>query len=90
MSNTLFGIATAYRLRYGIAGGYIAARFAPDRPVWHAFVLGLVGLVISIIGAAVSWNHPELGPRWYPLALVVTALPCSWLGGILYRVQKQL
>jgi hypothetical protein len=27
---------------------------------------------------------PELGPRWYPLALVATALPCVLAGGRLW------
>jgi hypothetical protein len=26
-----------------------------------------------------------LGPRWFPIALVVSALPCAWLGGLLHR-----
>jgi hypothetical protein len=28
---------------------------------------------------------PKLGPLWYPALLVVTALPCTWLGGKLSR-----
>jgi len=27
----------------------------------------------------------HLGPSWYPIALVITALPCAWLGGVLHR-----
>jgi hypothetical protein len=23
--------------------------------------------------------------EWYPIGLAVTRLPCSWLGGVLYR-----
>ena len=54
----------------------------------HALVGGVVGLVVSIVGAAVTWNMvPSLGPHWYPLALVVTALPCAWLGGRLRIMQ---
>ena len=82
MSNALFVLATAYRTVYGVAGGYIAARLAPDRPIGHAIALGIVGVIISIAGAAATWNAgPEFGPRWYPLALVLIALPSSWAGG---------
>ncbi len=85
MADALFALATAYRMVYGVAGGYVTARLAPDRPVAHAVLLGFVGLVISVAGVAAAWNRPELGPRWYPLALVAIAVPCSWAGGALRR-----
>ena len=86
MSDALFLFALAYRIIFGIAGGYIAARLAPGQPLKHALVLGFVGLVLSIAGAAATWNAiPALGPKWYPLALVVTAIPCAWIGGKLHR-----
>lgn len=81
MSNQQFVLATIYRIVYAILGSYITARLAPDRPMGHAMVGGFIGLVLSIVGAAATWKHPELGPHWYPLALVVTALPCAWVGG---------
>jgi hypothetical protein len=82
MSNQLFALATAYRIVYGVLGSYVIARLAPDRPIPHALVGGVVGVVVSTVGAAVTWNHvPSLGPHWYPVALIVTALPCAWLGG---------
>jgi hypothetical protein len=27
---------------------------------------------------------PEFGPHWYPVSLIVTALPCAWLGAWFY------
>jgi hypothetical protein len=82
MSNQLFLLATAYRTVYGVLGSYVIARLAPDRPVQHALVGGVIGLVVSTVGAVVTWNRvPSLGPHWYPVALIVTALPCAWLGG---------
>ena|SRR5215475_882256 len=82
MSNGLWLLATAYRIVYGVAGSYIAARLAPDRPMQHALALGVVGFALSIVGAVVTWNlGPAFGPHWYPLALVAIAIPCAWLGG---------
>jgi hypothetical protein len=82
MSNQLFLLATAYRIVYGVLGSYVIARLASDRPMQHALVGGALGLVLSTVGAAVTWNRvPSLGPHWYPVALIVTALPCAWLGG---------
>jgi len=82
MSDSLFLLAFAYRIVYGIVGGYITARLAPDKPVKHAVVLGAIGFVLSLAGAAATWNRgPEFGPKWYPLALIVIAIPTAWLGG---------
>src|SRR4051812_39963253 len=57
MSDGLLLLATIYRTIYGIAGSYITARLAPDRPMMYALVLGVMGLVISIVGVVVTWNQ---------------------------------
>jgi len=88
MSDSFFLLATAYRTVYGVAGGYITARLAPARPMFHALVLGLLGLVASTMGAVATWHRvPSLGPHWYPLALIALAIPPAWLGGML-RVRE--
>jgi hypothetical protein len=90
MSDALFLLATVYRIIYGIVGSYIIAWLAPDQPMRYALIGGIVGLAASVMGAVATWNHvPSLGPHWYPLALVVTALPCAWLGGKLRLMQLQ-
>jgi len=81
-------LATVYRTVYGAAASYITARLAPGRPMQHALVGGFIGLVVSIVGAAVTWNKgPAFGPHWYPLALVVLAMPQAWVGGKLRLMQ---
>ncbi len=85
MAGGLFALATAYRIVYTVAGGYLTARLAPHAPVRHALILGLIGLVPGAAGVGVAIAKPELGPLWYPIALVLTGLPCAWLGGVLYR-----
>jgi hypothetical protein len=55
-TGTLFLLAMAYRMVDGIAGSYIAARLAPRRPMQHSLILGAVGIVLSSIGAVVTWN----------------------------------
>jgi hypothetical protein len=69
-------LATVYQTIYGILGAYIVARLAPYRPLEHALIGGAVGTVLSIAGAAATWNR-GLGPHWYPLALVFLALPSA-------------
>ncbi|MDX6499799.1 MAG: hypothetical protein QOG23_3059 [Blastocatellia bacterium] len=84
MADALWVLALAYRIVYGVAGGYIAARLAPSRPMAHALVLGAVGFALGIVGVAANWNKgPEYGPRWFSLALIATALPCAWIGGVI-------
>ena len=83
-------LATAYRAVYGVMGSYIIARLAPDRPMLHALVGGFIGLAVSIVGAAVTWNKgPAFGPHWYPLALIVLAIPQAWAGVKLYEMQSR-
>jgi hypothetical protein len=86
MSDALFVLATVYRTLYGVVGSYVTARLAPDRPMGHALVGGLIGVAMSTLGAVVTWNT-DLGPHWYPLALIVTAMPTAWLGGKLRVMQ---
>ena len=86
--NALLLLATIYRTIFGIAGCYLTARLAPDRPMQHALAGGVIGLVLSTVGAAVTWNMgPAFGPHWYPLALIATALPFAWVGGKLREMQ---
>jgi len=87
-SDALLLLATAYRTVYSVAGSYITARLAPNRPMLHALVLGVLGLAVSIAGTVVTWNKgPAFGPHWYPVALVVLAVPQCWAGGKLYEMQ---
>jgi hypothetical protein len=82
MSGALFLLATAYRVVFGIAGGYVTARLAPARPMRLALIYGFVGVILSTAGAAGTWNKgPEFGPKWYPLLLIATSFPCAWAGG---------
>src|SRR5258708_27251802 len=37
--------------------------------------LGLIGVVVSILGTIAGW---DLSAHWYPIALIITALPCTW------------
>jgi uncharacterized membrane protein len=84
-------LATIYRSIFGVIGSYSTARLAPNRPMGHALVGGVIGLVLSIVGAAATWNKgPAFGPHWYPLALVVLALPQSRLGGKICVMQSSV
>lgn len=88
LDDRLSVIATSYRIVIGVAGGWLTARLAPDRPMHHAMLLGYIGIVLGLIGVAATWNA-GMGPRWYPMALVVLAVPQCWLGGRWYERQRR-
>jgi hypothetical protein len=78
--NPVWLIATiaAYRTLYNTFGCYLAARMAPNEPMKHAIILGIIGVVLTIAGAIVMWDLP---PHWYPVSLAVLTLPAAWIGG---------
>ena len=86
LTDSLALLASSYRLVIGVAGGYLTAKLAPDRPLRHALILGYVGIVLGLVGVIATWNL-GLGPRWYPISLVVLAVPQCWLGGWLRERQ---
>ncbi len=86
MSDTLLLLATAYRAVYGVAGSYVTAWLAPNRPMQHVLALGGVGTLLGIVGVVVTWGRADVvGHEWYPIALTSLAMPQSWLGGVLHR-----
>ena len=83
LTNGLSLLATAYRFVISVAGAWLTAKLAPQNPLKHAVILGLVGTVLGFVGVIVTWNA-GMGPRWYPIALTVLAIPQCWLGGRLF------
>ncbi|HEV2397807.1 MAG TPA: hypothetical protein VGS27_12750 [Candidatus Sulfotelmatobacter sp.] len=79
MSDQLFVLATTYRTIYAVFGSYVTARLAPNRPMWHAIVGAVIGMIIGTVGAIATWNK-DLGPHWYSIVLVVEGIPCAWIG----------
>ena len=88
LTDTLALLARSYRLVISIAGAYLTAQLAPDRPMRHAMILGCVGVGLGLIGLIATWNA-GLGPRWYPVSLVVLAIPQCWLGGKLFALRHR-
>ena len=82
MTTSDYLVALSYRLLSAIGAGWITARLAPSRPMYYAVLLGAIGTAIALVGLIFAWAmSPALGPVWYSLLLVVSAIPCTWLGG---------
>ena len=71
-------IIIIYRCIYNITGSFVTAKLAPDKPMRHAMIGGIIGFVLTIVGLIVMWDKP---PHWYPIMLIILALPCAWAGG---------
>lgn len=76
-------IATSYRVVISILGAALTAWLAPRAPLRHALYLGAVGTLLGLAALIATWGN-GLAPAWYPIALVVLALPQCWAGGLLF------
>lgn len=63
---------------FAIAGCYLAARLAPNRPMRHALILGVLGLIFNIAGTYAMW---DTAPAWYHVIALALVMPYAWIGG---------
>ena len=82
----LIVLVIMYRSLYAIMGSYLTARLAPGKPMRLVMIGGVIGFAISIIGSIAMWDKP---PHWYGIALIITTLPCAWLGGKIFLSSKK-
>ncbi|MEO8637293.1 MAG: hypothetical protein ABI430_00120 [Candidatus Taylorbacteria bacterium] len=89
VSTGLIWVVLIYRSAYNVLGFYLVARLAPNYPMRHALVLGVIGTLVSVVGAVATANM-NLGPTWYAWTLAFLTMPAAWLGGKLNeRSMKQ-
>ena len=78
----VLALAVVYRVLCSIAGCLLAARLAPQNPMKHALAVGVIGALLGTAAAVATWNAgPAFANHWYPIALVIVALPCAYAGG---------
>ena len=83
--NTAILLATLlYVGVYATFGCWLAARMAPSHPMRHALILGVLGLLFNIMGAAMTWSAV---PAWYNVAGLLTTMLWAWLGGTIRERQ---
>lgn len=71
-------VTLAYVGVFAVAGCYLAARLAPDRPMRHALILGVLGLIFNIAGSFAMWHT---APAWYHVIALTLVMPYAWIGG---------
>lgn len=80
----LFALALGYRCVYNVIAAWLVARLAPRNPARHLVVFAGIGLVLGSLGVVMNFVY-HLGPDWYPIALALSPIPCTWLG---WRVSR--
>jgi hypothetical protein len=70
----------AYGIMFAFLGGYVAARIAARRPIFHAGVVALILLIGAILSFVVRTGG---GAIWIELAAVFLMTPAAFLGGVL-------
>lgn len=68
----------AYVFAYATFGCWLCARLAPNRPMRHALILGVLGLAFNIAGTITQWTT---APAWYHAVALALVMPAAWLGG---------
>lgn len=79
-------LEAAYVAVFAIAGCWLAAWLAPNRPMRHALILGFLGLVFNVIGAVATWGQR---PAWAIALNLALVMPYAWLGGRLREQQLE-
>ncbi|MCP9757336.1 hypothetical protein EGI26_19415 [Lacihabitans sp. CCS-44] len=84
-STLIVALVVIYRFVFNVMGCYLTAKLAPNKPMKHVIIIGIIGTVLSIAGAAAMWDQAL---PWYNIAIIVISLPSAWLGGKLYLDKK--
>ena len=77
-------LEAGYVAVFAIAGCWLAASLAPDRPMRHALILGALGLAFNL---AMTPASLELRPAWSILLSLALVMPYAWIGGRLRELQ---
>ncbi|NGP87111.1 hypothetical protein [Fodinibius halophilus] len=83
----MFILAIIYRTIYSATAGYLVAALAPNRPMRHVIILGIIGTIAATLGVLASISKGFV--VWYPIVLAVLAFPSVWVGGKMNVTAKQ-
>ncbi|HLA96360.1 MAG TPA: hypothetical protein VK612_11615 [Pyrinomonadaceae bacterium] len=84
LSNGELFISLIYRVVYAIFASYVTAVLAPSRPMLHALIPGIVGMIPWLLGMFMMWN---VVPKWFMPTGLVTSILFAWIGGKLREMQ---
>ena len=77
-------LALSYRCVFDVAGLYLTARLAPNRPLRHLWIGAAIGFALAALGVVAALSA-SMGPAWYPLLLALSVFPCARIAAALYE-----
>jgi hypothetical protein len=77
--------AMSYSLLFSILGGYVTALIAGRSEVKHAFILGVLQLLMGMMATIKFW---DTAPAWYHISFLTLLIPANLLGGLIRLRQK--
>lgn len=75
----------SYSLLFSALGGYVAALIAQRKEILHAFVLGVLQLLMGIVATIYFF---DTAPLWWHLTFLTLLIPANIFGGWLRQTQK--
>lgn len=79
-------VVIVYRFISNVIGCFLTATLAPNKPMKHVIIIGVIGTVLSIVGSVVMWEHAI---PLYNIAIILISLPSAWLGGRLFLLKQR-
>jgi hypothetical protein len=84
-STLIVALVVIYRFIFNVMGCYLTAKLAPNNPMKHVIIIGIIGTILGIFGAVFMWDQAV---PWYNIAIIVISLPSAWVAGKLFLNRK--
>jgi hypothetical protein len=84
-STLIVALVVVYRFIFNVMGCYLTAKLAPNKPMKHVIIIGIIGTILGILGSVAMWDQAV---PWYNIAIIVISLPSAWIGGKLFLSNK--
>lgn len=80
-STSILLLIILYRFAFNATGCYLTAKLAPQKPMLHVSIIGVLGTVLSILGSVIMWDKTV---PFYNIAIILISFPSAWIGGKMY------
>jgi hypothetical protein len=86
-SITIILLVILYRFTFNVIGCYLTAKMAPNKPMTHVIIIGIIGTVLSFLGSFAMWDKAV---PFYNITIILIALPSALLGGQLFVKRNKI
>lgn len=78
-------IVIIYRFIYNVIGCYLTSKLAPNKPMKHALIIGVIRTVFALLGSITMWDKAV---AWYNISVILISLPSAWIGAKLFIIRN--